>query len=168
MRPDRQILDHQFGITFQRNVRDDDLGEFSGVDVAVNFHGIGTEFRQIAGDAVIPTGANGKDQVAVLHSAVGVGGAVHPQHAQVPRMAFIAGALPSRVLTMGIFRRSASLVMASPAPDHGPIANVEEWALGLLQGSGAGLSGCHDRRGRGHNSREDPLHRRTGRRKGLG
>ena len=79
----QQVLDHQAGVALQADVGADDLVELRRIDVDVDLGGVGAELRQLAGDAVVPAGADGHDQVAVGDRLVGVGGAVHAQHAQV-------------------------------------------------------------------------------------
>ena len=53
------------------------------VDVHMDHFGVWREGVQLAGDAVVKTGADGDEQVTLLHRQVCRFGAVHPQHAQI-------------------------------------------------------------------------------------
>ena len=89
----QEIFDRQLGVAGQRDVRAHDLVELGHVDVDVDLGRPHAELRQLAGDAVVPAGADRHDQVAVHDRLVGVGGAVHAEHPLVQRMVLGAGPL---------------------------------------------------------------------------
>ncbi len=62
------------------------LGDGGGVDVDVDYGGVGAELGHVVGDAVIEAGTHGEDKIRVVHGLVGFEGAVHPQHADKLRM----------------------------------------------------------------------------------
>ena len=57
------------------------LADFGGIDIDVNDAGVAREGGQVAGDAVVETGAEGDEKVAFGHAHVGGVGAVHTGHA---------------------------------------------------------------------------------------
>ena len=65
-----------------RDVRRDVLGDLRRVDVDVDELGPRGELGQLAGDAVVEAGADGHDQVGLVHRVVGRARAVHAEHAQ--------------------------------------------------------------------------------------
>jgi len=83
----------------------------------VNLDRIPAELGQLAGDAIIPAGTDGHDEIAVSHRLVGVGSAVHAQHPEVQRLILRHRTLASRVVTTGACSFSASWRMARPASE---------------------------------------------------
>ncbi len=47
----------------------------------MNDLGIGAEFGEVAGDAIVEAGAEGQQHVALVHRHVGLVRAMHPEHA---------------------------------------------------------------------------------------
>ena len=115
----QQILDRQARVAGDRRRRArTHLAELGHVDVDVDLGRVHAELRQLAGDAVVPAGADRHDEVAVHHRLVRVGGAVHAEHAEVERVGPPRQApLPSSVFTIGAFSFSASCMTALPAPE---------------------------------------------------
>ena len=70
------------GIADDRDVGRDVLGDLGRIDVDVDELGARRELRQLAGDPVVEAGADGHDQVGLVHRVVGGAGPVHAQHAQ--------------------------------------------------------------------------------------
>jgi hypothetical protein len=64
-------------------VRLTQLVHFRRVDIHMDNFGVRRKGIQLAGDAVVKTGAYGDQQIAFLHRQVCRFGAVHPQHAQI-------------------------------------------------------------------------------------
>ena len=56
------------------------------------FSALGANLSGTAGHAVVEAGADGDQEVAVVHRVVGGGGTVHAQHAQGQRVGGVAGA----------------------------------------------------------------------------
>lgn len=71
-----------FGIADDFDVRVDHLVHFGGVDIDMDDFGVGAEFGGLANDSVVETGADVDQQVAAADGFIGVGGAVHAEHAE--------------------------------------------------------------------------------------
>ena len=54
--------------------------------------GLGGEFGDVAGYAVVEAGAEGDDEVGFLHRHVGIGGAVHAKHVEGLLVQFVESA----------------------------------------------------------------------------
>ena len=127
----QQLLDHGAGVAAHEEIGLEDLAVFSGVDVDVDLHRFGTEFRKFTHDAIIPACPDGDDQIAVHHRLVGVGGAMHSEHSEMQRVVFRDGSLAEQ----GIDHRSVQLFGKqgdglAGIRDHGAVAHVEHGLLG--------------------------------------
>ncbi len=69
-----------------------DLAQLGRVDVDVDDLGIGGEAGQFAGHPVVEAGAEGDEQIGVLHGGDGGVVAVHARHAEAERMVVGEGA----------------------------------------------------------------------------
>ena len=74
--------DHGPGVPHDGAVDGEDLADLRGVDVDVDLDRARAEPGRVEGDPVVPPRPDGHDEVAVGHGLVGVGGAVHAQHAE--------------------------------------------------------------------------------------
>ena len=70
------------------------LGDGGGVDVDVDYGGVGAELADIVGHAIIEAGTHGEDEIRVVHALVRFEGAVHAEHADELRMGAGEGAQP--------------------------------------------------------------------------
>jgi hypothetical protein len=82
----QQVLDHQARVAGQADIGLEHLAELGQVDVDVELDGVRAEGRELAEDAIVPARADGHDEIAGVDRLVGVGRAVHAEHAQVKRM----------------------------------------------------------------------------------
>jgi hypothetical protein len=129
-----QILDRQARVGGHRDVGPDDLVELRGVHVDVDLARAHAELGQLAGDAIVPARADGHDAVAVHDGLVGVGGAVHAEHALVQRVVLGNGALAEqRVHDRRLELLRQSQHRRSRARDHRAVADVQHGLLGLGQ-----------------------------------
>ena len=69
-------------IADNRQIHLDILIDAGGVDIDVDFLGIGGECIQAAGDAVVKPRTDADHQVAIMHDIIRLISAVHPQHPQ--------------------------------------------------------------------------------------
>ena len=93
---------------------------------------MGAELRQLAGNPVVETGADGDDEVRLVHGHVGLVGAVHPQHAEIVRVGGRHRAEPHECLgngETGLLHQLAQLVGGIALDDAA--ATVDHRALGL-------------------------------------
>ena len=74
------------GVADDRDVRGDVLGDLRRVDVDVDELRPRRELGELAGDAVVEAGADGADQVRLVHRVVGRAGAVHAEHPEPLRV----------------------------------------------------------------------------------
>ena len=81
-----QLLGDEPAVADDRHVGPAHLALLGRVDVDVDDLGVGGEGVDAAGDAVVEAGAEGDQQVALLHRRGGGGGAVHAGHAEVERV----------------------------------------------------------------------------------
>ncbi|KAG0929072.1 hypothetical protein G6F31_017480 [Rhizopus arrhizus] len=73
---------HQWqAVAHQRHVHPHHLVDRRRVDVDMDLARMRAEFRDLAGDAVVKTGADADDEVGVVHGQVGLDRAMHAQHA---------------------------------------------------------------------------------------
>ena len=129
-----QFLHHQPGVALDEVVGLDHLAAFAGVDVDVNHRRVAAEPVRLADDAVVEAGADRHHQVALHHRLVGVGGAVHAEHAQRQRVGLRERALAQQ---RGGDRRLQALGQAPyrvgclgdqcavAGQDHRPLGGVE-------------------------------------------
>ena len=128
----QEIFDDQTGVAGHRHIGADDLIELGHVDVDVELDRVLAELRELAGDAIIPTRTDRKDQVAVFDRLIGVRGAVHAEHAQVDGQILGHGAFAKQ----GVDHRrleffSELLDRPSGTRDHRAIADVQQRTLAL-------------------------------------
>ena len=120
----------------------DHLAHLGGVDVDVDDLGVFAELRRLADDAVVETRADIEQQVALDHRLVGVGGAVHAEHAERERVSLGENALAEQ---RGGDRCLESLCEISQllvgAGNHATLAGKNHWALGLGNEVGGLLHG---------------------------
>ena len=90
----RHVGQHAAHRADDRNVHPHILGDGRGVHVQVNDGGVGAELLDLAGDAVIEAGADGEEDIRLVHRHVGFVGAVHAEHAQEPRVRHGEGPQP--------------------------------------------------------------------------
>ena len=89
----QQVFNDEPGVPLNEEVGCENFAIFCRVDVDVDLHGVNAELVELPGDAIVPTGTDRHDEIAVDNILVGVGRAMHPQHAEVKRVSFICGAL---------------------------------------------------------------------------
>jgi hypothetical protein len=77
-----EVLDDEAGVADDRHVGAADLAELGRVDVGVDDLGLGGEVGDLAGDPVVEAGAEGDQQVGLLHRHDGRVVAVHARHAE--------------------------------------------------------------------------------------
>ncbi len=65
------------------------FGDGGGINIDVDDFGFGGEHFEVAGDAVVEACADGDEAIGFLDGVVGVGGAVHAEHVEGARIAFI-------------------------------------------------------------------------------
>ena len=83
-----QLLQHVLDVADDRHVDPDALGDRRRVDVDVDDLALDRrEVLRVADDAVVEAGADGEQDVAVLHRHVRFVGAVHAEHAEELRVA---------------------------------------------------------------------------------
>ena len=76
-------LEDLFEVADEGYVDFDVFVDFGGVDVDVDFFGVGGVVREVAGDAVVEAHAEGEEEVGLLDGVVDPGFAVHAHHAEV-------------------------------------------------------------------------------------
>ena len=90
---------HQCGearshISENRNIRPPVLADLCRIDLEVNHPGPRRKGVEFAGDSIIKTGSDSNQQIAVSDGEIGIGRAVHAEHAESEWMVFIEGTLP--------------------------------------------------------------------------
>ena len=111
-----------------------ELVDLRRVDVDVDLHRVRAERLGGAGDPVVPARADGHDQVAVRHRLVGVGGAVHAEHAQGQRVRLGERALAQqRVGDRDLHRLRERAQLRAGARDHRAVADEEHGPLCRVQ-----------------------------------
>ena len=81
--PDPQhVFNHVGAIADDRNVDANVLVNRRGINVDVDFLGIGSKSIEAAGDAIVKTRADVDHHVAIVHRPIGFVGAVHAKHAK--------------------------------------------------------------------------------------
>ncbi|CAB4886252.1 unannotated protein [freshwater metagenome] len=78
--------DHQTTVAGDADIGTTNLAQFGRIDVHVDDLGVGSEAIELAGDAVVETGAEGDQQIGLLHRGDGGVVAVHAGHAETERM----------------------------------------------------------------------------------
>ena len=120
------------GVADDHHVGHDHLAAFRGIDVDVDDLGVLAELRGLADDAVVEARADIDQQVALDHRLVGVGGAVHAEHAERKRVGLREDALAEQG---GGHRRVEGLgevhQLLVGAGDHRALAGEDHRALRL-------------------------------------
>ena len=120
-----------------------------------------------ARDPIVPARADGHDAIARVDGLVGVGGAVHPEHAEMERMGFVRGALAEQCVDDGCTKFfSQSNDRFAGAGDDGTVADVENRPSRRHSESQPLAGWPRDRRSSGPCSRAGRCRRRRGHRKG--
>lgn len=81
-----RALKGQARVGHQSDVRGAQFAHFALVDIDMHELGLGAEFVQASGGAVVKTGAHGQEQVAFFKQHIGAARAVHAEHAQGERV----------------------------------------------------------------------------------
>ena len=84
----------QAQITQHRHIGATGLADFGRVNLKVDHPGPGGEGVELSGHPIVKTGANSNQQIAFGDGEVGIGRAVHAEHAHRERVVFIEGTLP--------------------------------------------------------------------------
>ena len=119
-----QIVQHGGHIAHNRHVGLTILADFRRIDIDVDYAGGGGESIQLAGHAIIETGANSHEQIGALHRTGGGDGAMHAQHAEV--------------LRVGVRDDAAR----GQGGDHGGAGQIGQ-SLDLSAGVGTGRAAAH-------------------------
>ena len=84
-----EFVEHEPCVACDGDVGRDHLAELGRIDVDMDLGCVDAEFIELAGDAIVPARSDRHDAVAGIDRLVGVGGAVHAEHAEVERMGLI-------------------------------------------------------------------------------
>ena len=125
------------------------LAHLSGVDVDVDDAGPRREAVETAGDAIVEAGAGGDQQIALRDGEIGIGGAVHAEHAHGESVMLIERALAHQGGGDGqpeALRKGGDRLMGRRA--DGAATHVEQRPAGLADQLQGGLNRSRFRRGR--------------------
>ena len=109
------------------------LADLRRINFEVHHLGPGGKGVELSGDAIIKTGADGDQQIALRDGEVGIGGAMHAEHADRQGIVFIEGPLAhqgggDREL-IAVRQRLETVVRCSR---DRPATDVQQGAVGLL------------------------------------
>ena len=127
-----EVTEDGFGVALDGDVDLDHFVELGGVDVDVDEFGVAAEHVGFADDAVVEAGADVEDEVGFAEGVVGVGGAVHAEHAEGEGVGFGEDAFAEEGggdgAAEGFGEHEEFFVGAG---DHGALAGEDDGALGL-------------------------------------
>ncbi|MNQ56386.1 hypothetical protein D3C85_705070 [compost metagenome] len=121
-------------VAHQRHVHAHHLVDRRGIDIDMDLARMRTEFRELAGDAVVEARADADHQIRVVHGQVGLYRAVHAQHPHEPRVGRGEGAQAHQgqgAGRAGVADQVRERRAGVGAGIHQAAAAVEDGALGL-------------------------------------
>ena len=128
----QEVAESGFGVAFDGDVDLDHFVELGSVDVDVDEFGVAAKHVGFADDAVVEAGADVEDEVGFADGFVGVGGAVHAEHAEGERVGFGEDAFAEEGGGNGAaegFGEHEKFFVG--AGDHGTLAGEDDGAFGL-------------------------------------
>jgi hypothetical protein len=128
----QEVAESGFGVAFDGDVHLNHFVELGGVDVDVDEFGVAAEHGGFADDAVVKAGADVEDEVGLADGFVGVGGAVHAEHAEGEGVGFWEDAFAKEGGGDGAAEGFGEHEQLLVGPrDHGALTGEDDGAFGL-------------------------------------